>query len=187
MEEKKRKKFLRILVRLKRTCWHGKNPIHTRTSPPLLSNILPKEFDTVTAWPPTPHSYDSKTGFRRRRRFREKKISREEDFTKRRFREKKISREEDFARKKFREKEISWEDPGDWNRLNDDSIQSSYQSNAIQAIELSSKAVVLAFSLVHQQLIFWLRACVRAHKISLCWSTHTVMKKNLHLFYYKLI
>jgi len=122
-----------------------------------------------------------------RRRFREKKISREEDFIKRRFREKKISREEDFARKKFREKEISWEDPGDWNRLNDDSIQSSYQSNAIQAIELSSKAVVLAFSLVHQQLIFWLRACVRAHKISLCWSTHTVMKKNLHLFYYKLI
>ena len=163
-----------------------KTPITRERHHPFCQTSFPSLI-RVTAWPP-PHLYDSRTAFTSRRRFREKnKILREEDFARKKFRKKKISQEEDFARKKFREKEILWEDPEDWNRLNDDSIQSSYQSNAIQAIELSSKAVVLAFSLVHQQLIFWLRACVRAHKISLCWSTHTVMKKNLHLFYYKLI
>ena len=84
----------------------NKNPIHTRTSPPLLSNILPK-FDTGHSMTPTPHphSYDSRTAFTSRRRFREKnKILREEDFARKKFRKKKISREEDFARKKFCEK-----------------------------------------------------------------------------------
>ena len=100
--------------------------------------------------------------FARSEKFCEKaKILREvKDFARRRFHKKKILREEDFTRKKFHEKEISCEDPGDWNRL---MIQFSRVINQtrLRACKSSSKAVVLAFSLVHQ-LIFWVRACVRA-------------------------
>ena len=159
-----------------------KTPITRERHHPFCQTSFPSLI-RVTAWPPPTRTTAEQLlrveeDFARRIRFCEKKISRERNFSRRR---KKISREEDFARKKFREKEILWEDPEDWNRLNDDSIQSSYQSNAIQGIELFSKEVVLAFSLVHQ-LIFWVSACVRAHNISLCRSTHTVMKKDLAPF-----